>query len=256
MYVAAYNYARAGNPDKRIAALLGISQVTLARWKTQRPALAQAIADGRAGRCAVVTAAPTFKDYVYGRLPEDLQALWDEIDALDEAESGIAAVERILAGMGKRQRQSLFLHALVACNFNPSDAMRKLCLTRKDLENWSHEAGFAELVKEIHWHKKNFFEAALVRAVERGDPAAVVFVNKTYNRDRGYNEKFEITVDGNETTQVGKAAAISLDSLELPLEVRKAALAALRQRQAAAAPVTLDAALAPDDADPPESDEN
>ncbi len=80
-----------------------------------------------------------------------------------------------------------------------------------------------EVVKQTHEAKKDLFESALVGLVKQGEPSAVVFANKTLNRDRGYNDKVEVThVLGEQH---------SVEDLQLSLEQRKEILAAIRDAQ-------------------------
>ena len=136
-------------------------------------------------------------------------------------------MERLLDNAGKRARQHLFLYALTASNFNASEACRKVNISRKTFENWvTTEPEFGQLIDEMHWHKKNFFESALVGLIRSGDSSATIFANRTLNRDRGYNEKFELEVKG----QVNHAHAhiVQIDDLNLPIKVRRLILEAMR----------------------------
>jgi hypothetical protein len=107
-------------------------------------------------------------------------------------------------------------------------------MSRKTFENWvTHEPEFGELMNEIHEHKKNFFEAALVGLVASGDSSATIFVNKTFNKDRGYNDKIELSVEGSvqhEHVHAHVHAHISVDELDLSLEVKREILQAIRLR--------------------------
>jgi hypothetical protein len=89
---------------------------------------------------------------------------------------------------------------------------------------------FAELVDEIHLHKKDFFESKLVELVQSGDSSATIFANKTMNRDRGYGDKTTIEHTG---TVVVEQRVVQIGDLALPVDVRRAILGAVRAHLAA-----------------------
>lgn len=226
-YVTAYELARSGYSDKRIAQALGTNGNTLGRWRTKHPALDAAIKRGRLVSTGGEGVA-TFRDYVYKRLPENLQALWTEIQACEDEPNALTRLQTMFANQGLRVRQHLFLHALTARNFNVSEACRLTGIARRTFEAWvSSDADFADLVDEINQCKKDFFESALVRLVQAGEPSVVIFANKTYNRDRGYNEKLDVSVNGtvNHLHAVVPAEAVLP---KMPLDARRALLQAVR----------------------------
>jgi hypothetical protein len=225
-YVRAYELARQGLTDPKIADALGVSLQILRIWKSKRPAFREAIETGRNGTGSQL--ATTLNDWVYQRLPPNLQELWNELEQLDQTDNSVRQLECMLEGAGKRARQHLFIHALVVSHFNLSEACRKVNVTRKTMENWIRtDPTFGELVQEVVWHKKNFFEDALVRLVATGDPSAVIFVNKTFNRDRGYADKttMDVTVSG---VVQHSHTVVPVESLGLDLETRKLLLERVR----------------------------
>lgn len=224
----AYELAKTGMTNSTIAKTLGISIGTFKVWQEDKPEFKEAIEKGR-GASRTLMEQSTFAEYVFNRLPAHLRDLWKEIHACEEEENGIERIEKLLACCGKKTKQHLFLYAIVHTNFNASAALRLINVPRKSFESWLHkDPDFAELMDEIHWHKKNFFEEALVRLVKRGDPGAIIFVNKTYNRDRGYTDKLDVSITG----QVNHLhAAVKVDELNLPLEQRKTLLEAVRKQK-------------------------
>lgn len=228
MYARVYELARNGFGEKKIAALIGVSYPTFNSWRKKDPAFHDAIVNGRAvydGNAKGIT----FQEFVYNALSPDLKKLWDEINACEEEENGVLRLESLLEAAGKKARQHLFLYALTTSCFNVSGSLKKLNIPKKTLDKWvKFDPKFAELVDEIHWHKKNFFEHALIDLVAARDPSAVLFANKTVNRDRGYHDKVDVTVAG----QIQHAVAhIRIDELDLPLEMRKALLAKFREKK-------------------------
>ncbi len=220
----AYLLAKSGLKGKTLARALGIDGDTLRNWKEKHEHFAAAIQQGRDELAE--NPVQTFREYVYGRLSESAQATWDKINEFEDEENGLTRIEALLRERGKPMRQHLFLYALVASNFNPSEACRKVNIPYMVFRKWCEsDPDFADLVEEIHVHKGNFFEAALVGLVGQGDSAATIFANKTFNKDRGYGEKLE--VHHTDTNHV------IIEDLDLPLEDRKRLLEAIRRKKAA-----------------------
>ena len=229
-YVTAYELAKGGMSETKMATTLGISVATLRRWKESKPALVDAIERGK-NVSGGQTPTATFHEYIYQKLPPHLAKLYDEIELVQSETNGIQKVEAMLSKAGKRARQHLFLHALVTSNFNVSRACSVVNIPRKTFESWvTLEPGFGELMAEMDFHKKNYFESALIGLVARGDSSATIFVNKTINRDRGYNEKLDVNVQGH-IEHDHLHVAIPVDELNLSIEVRREILEAIRDQK-------------------------
>lgn len=228
-----YDLARSGMTDCAIATAMGWShRSTLFRFYRKKPALKEAVERVRAegGK------SETFRDYVHGRLPAKLKKLWDKILSWEEDPYGVDKVEAMLARRGQRVRQHLFFYALVHGNFNITEACRLVNISTTTFRQWLNlDPDFQALMEEIHWHKKNFFEGALINLVKNGDSAATIFVNRTVNRDRGYNDKHTTDVNVSISGEVNhKHAQVTLKDLDLSLEARKEILQKLRQKTAPA----------------------
>ncbi len=225
--VRSYEMARSGLKDSQIADALGVSRVTFTKWKEDKPALNDALSMGRVNQ-SKGNGVQRFLEYTYDRLPPDLKELWDEIKKVDEGKSNLVSLEAILQDAGEKARQELFFHALVHYNFNPSHACRAVNVSKDELDRWvTSDPDFARLVEQMHWHKKNLFEGKLVELVMQGDPSAVIFANKTHNRDRGYNDKVEVDVKHTHTHKHSHRVKVST----LSLEAKKEMLAQLRAKQ-------------------------
>lgn len=234
MYVTAYELAREGLADKQIAQTLGVSGLTFKRWRGRDKYLQKAVDRGR--RYREPNDDFTFSDYVYDQLSPDLRQLWDDINRCENMDNGVELVEAMLGNHGKRVRQHLFLYALTRSAFNVSQSLRKLNIPRKHFRNWCyHDPEFAELIQEVNWHKENFIESAFLGRVASGDTAAIIHAVKTKLRHRGYNEKIEIEHTGT----VQHTHTVSLEALDLPVNVRRAVLAALRARSGGGTPQAL-----------------
>lgn len=224
-----YTLAREGANDVQIAQALGVAASTIIFWRDKYPAFDEALnqARGLVKRGAAVDRVETFSEYVYKKLPQELQELWDELSAWEREPNAQKGMERLLRRAGEPARQYLFLHALMTTGFSVSTACSKVNVTSKRFRMWLEtDPNFAELVSEVQWHRKNFCEESLMHLVAIGEPSVVTFVNKTLNRDRGYNEKVEIDLTQHSTAQ---APARPLDQLNLPVETLAQLLEATRQ---------------------------
>lgn len=227
MYVTSYQLARDGLSDEQIAKTHGVTGPTFRTWCKKDVYLAAALQQGRRGRESGDEF--TFHEYVYDHLSPHLKGLWEEINQSDKDKHGIDVIESILEGHGTRARQQLFIYALTQSCFNISQSLRKVGLSKNTLEKWKHsDPEFAEMISEIHWHKDNFFEQALMCRVAAGDTSAIIHVAKTKLRSRGYNEKIEIEHTG----MIQHEHNVNVMDLKLPIEARKAILEALRDHQA------------------------
>lgn len=206
----------------KIASALGVSQGTLMSWIEKYPELelAKTTAEQRRGKTS------DFSNYVYQHLSPAIKKIWDEIVLWSDHANAQEKIQALLSGQPTRARQEIFIHALVSHSFNLSEACRIACVSRATVEQWKKDDyEFLQLVEEITWHKKNFFESALVDLVAMRNPGAVMFVNRTVNADRGYSEKLEVNHSG--TIKQG----IDIDELDLSIEVRRAILEALRKKK-------------------------
>jgi hypothetical protein len=223
----AYLLAKAGMPERDIHASLGVGHQSWNNWKHKLPELREALGMAQEARGEVDTLA----DYCFAQLPRDLQEVWRELTKAEEG-GGVAILEQILMDHGRATRQRLYLHALVESDFNPSRAMSRMRVTRTELRDWLNtDPAFAELVEEMQEHKKNFFEESLVRLAAAGETAAVIFANKTLNKDRGYAVSADLNVKHS-----GQIQHNVLDLAELMpylgQDTRLAVLEGLRQLQA------------------------
>jgi len=224
-----YHLAKSGLKESQIAKVMGVSLPTFRAWEIKKKAFKTSLQKGRKAYRNRKNKTANFADYVYKRLPKELRRVWNRINKLDKKKGGLEMVEAILGKAGKKIRQQLFLHAWISGNFSISQALRKVNISRTTLERWKTEdTGFAELVAQIPWYRKNFFEDALSGLVAGGDASAIIFVNKTYNRDRGYSEKVEI--DMNLKGELDHNV-MSVDMMKLPLTTRKEILKSLRNNK-------------------------
>lgn len=221
-----YDHTREGLALSQIAEAMGIDKRTLKFWYNEKQSVRDAVARGRS-RGLSKNAGETFIEYVYKRLPQDLQEKWDELSEFEDDPNFQKRAEALFAAGGMHVRQHLFVHALVCSNFNASEACRKVNISRMTFEKWvATDPKFSELIDEVQWHRKNFTEGALMNLVSQGETSAVIFANRTVNRDRGYEPKTNVQVDVNTLNM-----NMDLDKLDLPIEARRQVVQAIRQKQ-------------------------
>lgn len=226
-YVTCYELARSGMTDSKIAQSLGIGIAMFVKWRTTKPALRDALTRARAGK---ENEGKNFLDYVYGRLTPELRELWEKVNACANLEDAQERTEALFARAGKSAKQHLFLYAFVHYNFNATEARRLCGVSSTVLKKWMEEPDFQRIVDEIHEHKGDFFENALINRVKDGDTACIIFANRTFNKKRGYGEKLE--VDGKvEHQHQHLHAHINLDELDLDLDTKKKILLAVRRKR-------------------------
>lgn len=226
-YVKAYELAGQGMSDTKIANTLDVPTRTFQHWKQTKVALRNALR--RARRSS--SKSKTFQDYVFGRLPPRLQELWGHVKELNRRKD-VAALEQMLQDAGEKARQELFVYALTRFHFNPTKAGKLVCVGAKKFKEWCLDPEFAELVQEVEWHKLNFFEDAVIDAVQRGDRGMVRFVAETRLQERGYGKTLNVKHDHGGTVE-HVHTSVPLDELDLPLAQRRAILEALRAKTAA-----------------------
>ena len=221
MLITIYELVKEGATKPEIASVLEISVYTLRTWYKTKPEVRDAVKRGQARKGKSNGA--DLKEFIYAQLPVELQELWEEIDEMSTNPSMLGRMEAILRNAGKESRQHLFLFSLTTNGFDLSRALKKVNISKRTFDNWcENDLNFMELVQEIEFHKKNFFDSHLVRLVSCGNPAATIFANKTFNKDI-YSEKIGIEVSGS----VDHKHVVHLDVESLPRELKRELLKAL-----------------------------
>lgn len=230
--IKTYELMRAGHKLNTVAHMMGMSHIVFRRWVKKFPELRYAIACAKKFRTGEGN--KTFRDYIYGQLSPPIKRIYDKIMAFDKEikETGdpdgtiFQKLSVLVEGQGRRMRQHILIHAFIANNFNMSLAMKIAQTPVREYQKWKEDPEFQMLLEELNWHKANFFESALIGLVSQGDSACTIFANKTYNRKRGYNEKVDININ---TKENNVSPLDVLNKLDLPLEVRKELLIAVRK---------------------------
>lgn len=223
----AYEAAKQGLDNAQIGVQLGVSKATFSTWVQKKPLLQEALKRGR--EFIPGEGNKNFLDYVHKRMPEELQDLWNEINACEKLRNGMLRVRALINGQGTKTKQHLFLYAFVDSHFSAAEACRRLAIPRRILNDWTYnDPDFAHLMDEIHECKKDYFEGALVRKVKEGDIGAILFVNRTLNRDRGYGDKLQVEHSGKITTETRQVSVLELD---LPHEVKRLIYDAMKRKE-------------------------
>jgi hypothetical protein len=224
LLVHIYRLARGGLTDRAIAAALEIDKQTFHRWKA-KPDVAEAMRLAREMQSKLMD----WHKFLYSRLQPELKSLWDQLEEINSSPGTVDRIESLLATHGKDVRQQLFVHALAGSNFSKSKAMRKVNIDGDTLQLWiEQDDRFGKLIEEVQRLKGDFFEEGLIELVDVGNPAAVLFANKTYNRDRGYGTVTDVFVK--HSGQVDHNL-LDLSDLELSDGCRGEILEAIRRRE-------------------------
>lgn len=225
-YVQCYKLALQGMTNDGIARMLKVANPTFEKWLKDRPALKQAIKDGRGTNKK--SSSITFRDYIFDSLPPRLRKLWRKIDKCSDASNSYQRIQALFRKNGEDARKHLFLYALTSTNFNPSQACKRVGISLATLKGWiARDMEFAELVDEIEVHKDNFFESALVEKVAEGDTQAILFANRNRNKKRGYGDAVEVEVNG----QINHNHNVDLAGLDLPIKVLRMVYKAIEKKQ-------------------------
>ena len=186
MVLDIYDLAREGKSDLSIAKSLGINSSTFNVWKADKPRVREALKRGRSIKTMIVSG-QTLGEYIYKRLPERLQAYYDQLAGWEKEPNFQKRCESLFRREGQQVRQHLFLQFLINKTWNASEACRMVGITRSTLDAWvKNDPAFAEMLNEMVWHKKNFVEGAMFRLVKKGDTAATIHAAKTFAGDRGF----------------------------------------------------------------------
>lgn len=108
--------------------------------------------------------------------------------------------------------------------FNVAHACRVVGVSPQAVAAWrKKDPKFQRLMETVKEAKKDFCDDALMDLVGARDPAAVIFVNKTLNRDRGYDQRVTVHMEGsvnqNHTISVKE---LSVDAKRMLLEEMRA----------------------------------
>ena len=230
---------------------LGVTDQCCRNWLKQHKSARRAWEHGTATRAEVTQEGKqggSFANYVFRHLSTDMQELW-ELAIGDNMDGDIdyAVSAGVIAAAGDYARKRLYAHALACSNWNTNVAMQICGITYKELKRWQqHDEDFLQLMHELEWYKKNYWEQQLHNLVARQDKDAVLFVNKSINKDRGYGEQVAVqhsgTIGQHHTgaIQHEHSQLVNLGALDLPVQVLQQVMEAIERAAATAAPPQLE----------------
>lgn len=219
-YVKAYQFAVCGMNDKQIGRALGLMEKTFYKYVKEKPALREALNEARSKGAGT----RQFMRLVSNRVPDDLRDLWEELSDDDDAKRQKAYLT-IKQG-DKRRAQHLFVHAYIAANFNESKAVDMTGLNIHTVVQWKQkDKHFKALLAFIKESRKEFGQNALMEKISEGDTAAIIFFNRTFNKDLGYDTRIQLDVKG----EVEHKNTISVK--DLPPEKLRELLEIARQKK-------------------------
>ena len=100
----------------------------------------------------------------------------------------------------KSARQRAFIDLFPRLRFEVTRTCKKVGISRQTYYRWIEEPGFKTAFLEALEDKKDFVEGALMSIIRdtdhSGHTTAVIFANKTLNKDRGYVERTEHAIAG------------------------------------------------------------
>lgn len=233
-----YNLSRTGMKITPMAQALKIPKLTLKAW-LENPDIKAAFDQGRkeSGK-----GQKSFHDYVYDNLSDDLKPIWS---AMQAASGGDAAAQKGLEMLKvtRRQRQYLFLHALIVNNFNVKESCRVCNIPHRMIQEWREKPEFEDMMRQIMTMRKDFVESQLMGLIAAGDPAAVIFANKTLNRDRGYDTKMVVEHTG--TVQHSADNSFETVLAMLPIDLKRKVLECIRKGKPAMLPAHTEVEVDP-----------
>ena len=227
-YVQIYLMRTQGLALEEIRVTLGASKKTWKDWIKTKPALMEAYSKGKASQREAPKVVPQkdrpekFSEYVYGQMSLEVKRLWDEIEGLGD---DTGEIKELLHNSGKKFRQGLFVYALTESCFNMTEAMQKAYINLETYKEWLEDDVFKKMIEEISFHRKNFFENALMSQVRMGETSAVIFANKAQNKDRGYGDQIEHLHSGNVSHS---HVTVNLNEVGVSLEDQRKILDALK----------------------------
>lgn len=93
----------------------------------------------------------------------------------------------------KRSKKALMVEAMNAYMNIVTVACKQVGISRETHYKWMKtDKSYKYFIEETKFHVKDFGENALLKLMKDKNPAAIIFFNKTINKDRGYFEKQEI----------------------------------------------------------------
>lgn len=203
---------------RALAAVMGMTNKAMMEAIQRHPELQQAMEIADENRTKGV-----LSNYVQKSLSPEARKTWEKLAGLETWE----AIELTLKNKPLRLRQQLFCYAILYTGYDMSKACAMVAIDRAQIERWKADPEFLQMLEEVQFHKKNFFEKGLIGLVHENHPGAILFVNRTYNADRGYSERLDLNQNARPSSDW------DVGDLDLDLETMKKVLAAIEKKKAA-----------------------
>ena len=195
-YVKIFLMSQKGMSDSKMSKQLGVSKMAFSNWRQNDPAVRHAIRTGKLSRLDRQKNGVSFSDYVFQRLPAEVQDIWEEICKVGNSRNAGEVIDKIFDNNGgKLTRMHCWIHAYIVNNYNKSAACRSVNISNTTLMNWLKNKKFRELLNQMEEIKKDMVEESLLNLVRIGDPGATIFASRTLNKDRGYDTSQKIQVE-------------------------------------------------------------
>lgn len=200
----------------KITEITGIRNLTYQRWMKQHPEFLRAVEKAtNTYEQQRSSSVKDLKEFIYGRLPPDLQEIWNDIQnahigTSTDKQNTLDTVEKMLKEKPTQAQQALWLHAYFSFNFSQYEACRVTSITIDEVRGWKKQPEFLGLVKEIDNIRDDFFEASFLQLAREGNPYIVGMAAKSRLAKRGYNPSTDVNINGNIT----HTHAVDLKKLE------------------------------------------
>lgn len=214
---------------RKMTELFNIPRITTAVWVKREPLMTLAKEYALHVLKSKEDERQNFSEYVLTRMSRETREKYEQLVFWEDHPDGAEKTRGLLRDMTERERRLMFIQCVAANGFVYARAMRLMGINGEVVKNWCKDRGFRQMTNELQQLKKDFFEQALVDLATARDTTAVVFANKTLNRDRGYGEKIALDVKG----QIDHVHSIvPLAALEqLPTETLDAVLKAVQEHK-------------------------
>jgi len=222
----AYELAKNGARKEDYLQALGIKEDTFLIWRKEIPLLRLAIKKGKEARRRGIELNESFSEYIYGHLSPEMKEVYDRLERYEKA-GNVSKIEELMNRKGRRFRQRMLIHAWASLNFSLSAALKRCGVPYQMFLRWKREdLEFAQLLDEIEFHKKNFYEEALNKQIAMGDSTCIIFANRTINADRFPEPKQQINIQKQIHHQID---IVQVSQLNLPVEVKRLLLEEVRR---------------------------
>lgn len=114
-----------------------------------------------------------------------------------------------------RGKKKLMIEALNSQMGIVTTACKQVGIDRRTHSRWMKEdEAYKFFVEEAKYNLKDFGENALLKLMKSDHPGAIIFFNKTKNKDRGYYEKNELEHTGDSQSNIFNLVVKSVEEIK------------------------------------------